>query len=51
MIKTSLKEINCTKILEDLNISPSLRPEQLSISDFCKIAKKAFLKINSVYRL
>ncbi len=42
MIKTSLKEINCNKILDDLNISPSLRPEQLSISDFCKIAKKAF---------
>ena len=42
MIKTSLKEIDCIKILEDLNISSSLRPEQLSISDFCKIAKKAF---------
>ena len=42
MIKTSLKEINCNKILDELNISPFLRPEQLSIQDFCKIAKKAF---------
>ena len=34
--------INCNKILDELNISPFLRPEQLSIQDFCKIAKKAF---------
>ena len=41
MLKTSLKEINGEKILEDLNISPNLRPENLSIIDFCKIAKKS----------
>ena len=34
--------INGEKILNDLNISPNLRPENLSIIDFCKIAKKSF---------
>ena len=42
MLKTSLKEINGEKILEELNISPNLRPENLSIIDFCKIAEKSF---------
>ncbi len=42
MLRTSLKKINGEKILKDLNISPNLRPEDLSIIDFCKIAKKAF---------
>ena len=41
MLKTSLKEINGKKILEELNISPNLRPENLSVIDFCKIAKKS----------
>ena len=41
MLKTSLKEIDGEKILEDLNISPNLRPENLSVIDFCKIAKKS----------
>ena len=40
--KTSLKKINGEKILESLNISPNLRPENLSIIDFCRIAKKSF---------
>ena len=42
MLKTSLKKINGEKILEDLNISPNLRPENLSIIDFCRIAEKSF---------
>ena len=42
MLKSSLKEINGEKILEELNISPNLRPEQLSVVEFCKIAKKSF---------
>ena len=42
MLRASLKKINGEKILKDLNISPNLRPENLSIIDFCKIAKKAF---------
>ena len=42
MLKTSLKEINGEKILDELNISPTLRPENLSIIDFCKIAEKSF---------
>ncbi len=42
MIKTSLKNIDGRKILEDLDISPHLRPENLSIIEFCKIAKKTF---------
>ena len=42
MLKTSLKGINGEKILDELNISPSLRPENLSIIDFCKIAEKTF---------
>jgi 16S rRNA A1518/A1519 N6-dimethyltransferase RsmA/KsgA/DIM1 with predicted DNA glycosylase/AP lyase activity len=25
-----------------LNISPNLRPENLSVKDFCRIAKKSF---------
>ena len=42
MLKSSLKEINGENILESLKISPNLRPEQLSVLDFCRIAKKAF---------
>ncbi len=44
MIKTSLKKINGKIILKELNISPNLRPENLSIIDFCKIAKKSYKK-------
>ncbi len=42
MLKTSLKDINGEKILEELNISSNLRPENLSVVEFCKIAKKSF---------
>lgn len=42
MLKTSLKKINGEKILNDLNISPNLRPENLSVKDFCRIAEKSF---------
>ncbi len=42
MIKTSLKKVNGQVILKELNISPNLRPENLSIIDFCKIAKKSY---------
>jgi len=42
MLKSSLKEINGEKILADLSISPKLRPEDLSVLDFCRIAKMAF---------
>ena len=44
MIKTSLKKVNGQIILKELNISPNLRPENLSIIDFCKIAKKSCKK-------
>jgi 16S rRNA (adenine1518-N6/adenine1519-N6)-dimethyltransferase len=44
MIKTSLKKVNGQIILKELNISPNLRPENLSIIDFCKIAKQSFKK-------
>ena len=42
MLKSSLKEINGEEILTSLKISPNLRPEQLSVIDFCRIAQKAF---------
>ena len=42
MLKTSLKNINGQKILKELGISPNLRPENLTVIDFCKIAKKSF---------
>ena len=42
MLKTSLKVINGEEILEELNISPHLRPEDLSVVEFCKIAKRSF---------
>ena len=42
MLKSSLKKINGENILLSLKISPDLRPEELSIIDFCRIAKKAF---------
>jgi 16S rRNA (adenine1518-N6/adenine1519-N6)-dimethyltransferase len=42
MLKSSLKEINGENILKSLKISPNLRPEELSVLDFCRIAKKAF---------
>ena len=42
MLKSSLREINGENILLDLNISPSMRPEEISVIDFCRIAEKAF---------
>ena len=42
MLKTSLKTINGQTILKELGISPNLRPENLTVIDFCKIAKKSF---------
>ncbi len=42
MLKTSLKKIDGKRILEELDILPNLRPENLSIIEFCKIAKKSF---------
>ncbi len=42
MLKSSLKEINGEDILTSLNISPNMRPEELSVVDFCRIAEKAF---------
>ena len=39
MLKSSLKKINGEKILKELNISSNLRPENLSVIEFCKIAK------------
>ena len=42
MLKTSLKKVNGHMILESLNISPNIRPESLSIIDFCKLAKKIY---------
>ena len=44
MLKSSLKEIDGENILISLNISPNLRPEELSVIEFCKIAKIAFDK-------
>ena len=41
MIKTSLKTINGQTILKELGISTNLRPENLSIIDFCRIAEKS----------
>jgi 16S rRNA (adenine1518-N6/adenine1519-N6)-dimethyltransferase len=45
MLKTSLKTINGQYILNELGISPSLRPENLSIIDFCRIAQKSYENI------
>ena len=42
MLKTSLKTINGQTMLKELGISPNLRPENLTVIDFCKIAKKSF---------
>ena len=42
MLKTSLKTINGKFILNELGISPNLRPENLSIIDFCRIAQKSY---------
>ena len=42
MLKTSLKKVNGHVILKSLNISPNIRPESLSIIDFCKLAKKIY---------
>ena len=41
MLKTSLKSINGEIMLKELDISPYLRPENLSIIDFCRIAEKS----------
>ncbi len=41
MVKTSLKKIpDIDMILESLGISPNLRPEDISVDDFCRIAQK-----------
>ena len=42
MIKTSLKKFDGQKLLADLDISSNLRPEDLTIEEFCKIAKQVF---------
>ena len=42
MLKSSLKTINGQLILQELGISPNLRPENLSIIDFCRIAQKSY---------
>ena len=42
MLKKSLKKIDGTRILKELSISPNLRPENLSVIEFCKIAKKSY---------
>ena len=42
MLKSSLKKINGQSILQELGISPNLRPENLSIIDFCRIAQKSY---------
>ena len=42
MLKSSLKPINGEFILDRLQISSKLRPEELSIIDFCRIAKLAY---------
>ena len=45
MLKTSLKTIKGESTLNELGISPNLRPENLSIIDFCRIAKKTYENI------
>ena len=45
MLKTSLKTIKGESTLNELGISPNLRPENLSIVDFCRIAKKSYENI------
>ena len=45
MLKTSLKIIDGQSTLKELGISPNLRPENLSIIDFCRIAQKSYENI------
>ncbi len=42
MLKSSLKTVNGEFILDSLQISSRLRPEELSIIQFCRIAKKVY---------
>ena len=42
MLKSSLKTVNGEVILDSLQISSKLRPEEVSILDFCRIAKKIY---------
>ncbi len=42
MLKSSLNQLGGKKFLDELDISANLRPEELSIVDFCRIAEKAF---------
>ena len=42
MLKSSLKAVNGEIILDSLQISSRLRPEEVSIIDFCRIAQKIF---------
>ena len=38
-IKNSLKNVtNISQFLKELNIEDKLRPEQISVDDFCKLA-------------
>ena len=38
-IKNSLKNVsNISRFLKELNIEDKLRPEQISVDDFCKLA-------------
>ena len=42
MLKSSLRTVNGEVILDDLQISSKLRPEEVSIIDFCRIAQKVY---------
>ena len=42
MLKSSLRTVNGEVILDNLQISSKLRPEEVSIIDFCRIAQKVY---------
>ena len=42
MLKSSLRAVNGEVILDNLQISSKLRPEEVSIIDFCRIAQKVY---------
>ena len=42
MLRTIFKNYGGINMLNETDISPNLRPENLTIEEYCKLAKKIF---------
>ena len=42
MLRTIFKNYGGLEMLKEINISPNLRPENLTIEEYCRLANKVF---------